>query len=155
MQCTIVERSLDLPTRKTLIIEQSILLLTSTVMDQPSLTMFFSDLDECLFSTHACDRNSACVDTDGSYNCVCFDGYKGNGFTCTGKRNVLTKKNACNCKKQKCPTKFGLVFSCMGVLFLLLLVLRTAAIKIYLDVILERLLQRFVTGLFLQSTRLC
>ena len=27
--------------------------------------------------------NADCIDNDGSYNCLCTDGYEGSGFTCT------------------------------------------------------------------------
>ncbi|XP_041376627.1 fibrillin-1-like [Gigantopelta aegis] len=41
------------------------------------------DRDECALSLHRCDPNAACVNTIGSYKCVCNAGYMGNGFTCT------------------------------------------------------------------------
>jgi hypothetical protein len=43
------------------------------------------DVDECRFSgIHTCDDNSRadCMNTEGSYNCVCKPGYKGDGQTC-------------------------------------------------------------------------
>ena len=47
------------------------------------LHILFLDIDECT-STNNCDTNATCVDTTGSYTCVCKTGYTGNGFTCNG-----------------------------------------------------------------------
>ena len=32
-----------------------------------------------------CDKNAACTNSDGSYNCTCKQGFIGNGATCNGK----------------------------------------------------------------------
>ena len=47
------------------------------------------DIDECADSgiDMQCDSNTVCVNTPGSYNCVCNLGYTGNGTTCTGIEN--------------------------------------------------------------------
>ena len=42
------------------------------------------DIDECS-GTNDCDSNAQCTDTDGSYTCMCNDGYTGNGTSCDGK----------------------------------------------------------------------
>ena len=42
------------------------------------------DIDECS-GTNDCDSNANCTDTDGSYTCMCNDGYTGNGTSCDGK----------------------------------------------------------------------
>ena len=44
------------------------------------------DIDECADSAIAiqCDSDAVCVNTPGSYNCVCNSGYTGSGTTCTG-----------------------------------------------------------------------
>ena len=31
-----------------------------------------------------CSSDADCVNTDGSFECVCDDGFDGDGFTCTG-----------------------------------------------------------------------
>ena len=35
-------------------------------------------------STNPCGNNAGCENTDGSFTCVCNDGYMGDGLTCTG-----------------------------------------------------------------------
>ena len=40
------------------------------------------DVDECTFMTHDCDENAECINTDGSFLCLCNQGYIGNGKTC-------------------------------------------------------------------------
>lgn len=30
-------------------------------------------------NTHSCDDNAHCLDTNGSFTCSCFRGFKGNG----------------------------------------------------------------------------
>ena len=42
-------------------------------------------MDECGIGTASCDPNSDCVDTDGSYDCICRAGYTGDGrLSCAG-----------------------------------------------------------------------
>ena len=45
---------------------------------------FPSDVDECTYGMHTCDDSTRadCIDTEGSYECVCKPGYIGNGTTC-------------------------------------------------------------------------
>ena len=47
-----------------------------------------TDINECERDPTACGKNALCNNTDGSYNCTCKDGFRGNGINCTG-----TKKN--------------------------------------------------------------
>ena len=42
-----------------------------------------TDLDECISSP--CYINATCVNTKGSFKCVCNPGYTGNGFECDGR----------------------------------------------------------------------
>ncbi|XP_019616130.1 PREDICTED: fibrillin-3-like [Branchiostoma belcheri] len=42
-----------------------------------------NDIDECARGTHHCHQHSNCTNTEGSYRCVCNNGYTGNGRTCT------------------------------------------------------------------------
>ena len=43
-----------------------------------------SDIPECSTGEHSCSQ--VCNDTEGSYHCLCFDGYQltADGFTCAG-----------------------------------------------------------------------
>ena len=43
-----------------------------------------SDIDECEDGTHNCDVNAVCINTLGSYNCTCKDGFYGDGINCIG-----------------------------------------------------------------------
>ncbi len=46
----------------------------------------FADIDECnsLFPID-CHENSTCIDTFGSYECICNFGFSGNGTDCSSK----------------------------------------------------------------------
>ena len=35
--------------------------------------------------TDNCDVNATCIDDNGSYICVCKDGFTGDGFNCIGE----------------------------------------------------------------------
>ena len=49
------------------------------------------EIDECTEGTHKCDVNGAvCINTPGSYNCTCKNGFVGDGRTCTGKLYIET-----------------------------------------------------------------
>ena len=48
------------------------------------LTIHSSDIDECTSDTDNCDVNADCINTGGSFQCVCRAGYEGNGQVCTG-----------------------------------------------------------------------
>ena len=41
-----------------------------------------SDVNECLNET-ICNNHAECINTKGSYTCVCEFGYTGDGATCT------------------------------------------------------------------------
>lgn len=48
-----------------------------------------ADVDECSNGMDSCDTNADCVNTEGSYQCHCRAGYKGNGTHCTSKVVVV------------------------------------------------------------------
>ena len=53
----------------------------------------FADLEECTTNTHNCDVNADCVNTVGSYSCICRAGYTGAGQTCNGKIQTNKETN--------------------------------------------------------------
>lgn len=44
----------------------------------------FTDIDECAEDPKACEVYAYCVNTPGSYNCLCKSGYENNGSMCSG-----------------------------------------------------------------------
>ena len=44
-----------------------------------------ADTDECTTGGHNCDSNAVCINIEGSFTCVCKDGYTGDGITCTSE----------------------------------------------------------------------
>ena len=50
------------------------------------------DMDECSEQTHTCNINAYCMDTDGSFLCLCNDGFTGNGIYCTGQMNNIQSR---------------------------------------------------------------
>ena len=66
-------------------------------------TFFFSEVDECQISTHNCSDNATCINTEGSFNCSCKPGYRGNGYNCSGRClqvSSLSKKEKTNLAKR-------------------------------------------------------
>ncbi len=60
------------------------------LINEISVKISILDIDECSNNTfNKCDLQANCTNIDGSYNCTCFDGYFGNGTTCTGRKCVL------------------------------------------------------------------
>lgn len=49
------------------------------------------DIDECTTDTHICHQHAKCINTVGSHWCFCRNGYTGNGVSCKGVGNGLTK----------------------------------------------------------------
>ena len=44
-----------------------------------------ADINECLDGPlHNCSSDGTCYNTPGGFNCVCNQGYTGNGVVCTG-----------------------------------------------------------------------
>ena len=39
-----------------------------------------ADIDECVRGLDDCDIIAVCINLNGTYNCSCMTGYKGNGF---------------------------------------------------------------------------
>ena len=47
------------------------------------------DVDECEEGLAPCDANGHCMNTKGSYLCLCNPGYEGNGTTCAGRADIF------------------------------------------------------------------
>lgn len=47
------------------------------------------DVDECVSGTDDCDDNAACVNEQGSFVCMCMDGYEGDGKICDGNAQLM------------------------------------------------------------------
>ena len=46
---------------------------------------YFPDIDECSKNGSPCSENAKCFNNDGSFTCICKDGFTGNGTVCLGK----------------------------------------------------------------------
>ena len=52
---------------------------------------FLSDVDECSKNGSPCGENAECFNNDGSYTCICKDGFTGDGRDCLGKLHCGNK----------------------------------------------------------------
>lgn len=50
------------------------------------------DTNECLRNNGGCDADAACINTPGSFRCVCDDGFSGDGFQCRGMLTIFYLK---------------------------------------------------------------
>ena len=58
--------------------------------------MFITDIDECAEDLEDCSELANCVNTEGSYQCVCLPGYEGDGRVCNGEPGyIIEKMNGC------------------------------------------------------------
>ena len=48
------------------------------------LFIYISDIDECSAESSPCDENAECTNSDGSFSCLCKQGFTGDGKTCQG-----------------------------------------------------------------------
>ena len=66
-----------------------------------------ADVDECSMSTHSCDPNAQCSNTNGSFQCVCASGLTGNGSVCYGMSLLLESNESysivttCYCRHRR------------------------------------------------------
>ncbi|MFH2007987.1 MAG: EGF domain-containing protein [bacterium] len=53
------------------------------------------DIDECNQGLLTCDASATCVNTPGSFECVCNSGYEGDGFTCVDVDECSAGTHSC------------------------------------------------------------
>ena len=51
--------------------------------------LYFLDVDECGNGNHDCDMKANCMNTNGSFVCVCNSGWSGDGVVCKGEYFIL------------------------------------------------------------------
>ena len=55
---------------------------------------FISDVDECSKNSHNCSYSTAnCINTNGSFKCICKPGFSGDEHNCTGTERYLEHDN--------------------------------------------------------------
>ena len=55
------------------------------ILYMPDIFLVIVDIDECRNSSYKCDQYANCINTVGSYNCSCKEGFTGDGLSCSGK----------------------------------------------------------------------
>ena len=48
------------------------------------LQIILSDMDECFLQTNNCHEDGSCINSKGSFQCQCEQGYNGSGVVCQG-----------------------------------------------------------------------
>ena len=48
------------------------------------------DIDECMTGFN-CTQNHTCINTDGSYGCICKTGYAGTAISCMGELTIKSR----------------------------------------------------------------
>ena len=55
------------------------------------ILIFSPDIDECSVNARMCDLNAKCINTRGSYSCLCDAGFTGDGKNCVGRYKLLLR----------------------------------------------------------------
>ena len=53
------------------------------ILNDPYL--FYTDIDECTVGPNNCSIYASCLDRPGSFDCVCNEGFSGDGVDCSSK----------------------------------------------------------------------
>ena len=70
-----------------------------------------TDDDECVLNVHHCDPMATCKNTNGSYDCICNQGYTGDGYDCKDINECLANNGGCS-GNAKCVNRNG-GFQCL------------------------------------------
>ena len=57
------------------------------IHEQLHAYMHVLDINECV-ADFLCGNNALCENTEGSFMCVCLEGFDGDGFNCTGNGTI-------------------------------------------------------------------
>ena len=77
----------------------------------PKLTI--ADIDECKDDTHNCHPKADCSNSHGSFNCACFQGYSGDGVTCTGMMVFINYSETISANLRTGLLRFKIDFLCV------------------------------------------
>ncbi|CAH3133412.1 unnamed protein product, partial [Porites lobata] len=77
-----------------------------------SLSYFFFNVDECQISSHNCSDNATCINTEGSFNCSCKPGYRGNGYNCSDLDECQMNSHNCSDNASCINTQSSFYCSC-------------------------------------------
>ena len=55
------------------------------------IIFILTDIDECATKTHNCNLKANCTNNNGSFECVCKEGYTGDGKSCSGKTHDFNR----------------------------------------------------------------
>ena len=64
------------------------------------------NIDECVENTNDCDENAYCIDTIGSFECLCNSGFTGSGQVCADVDECALQINNCH-SNGACSNTFG------------------------------------------------
>ena len=76
--------------------QYSIILIRRTLFNT-SVNTYVADIDECTAKDDSCTSNAECINTAGSYECRCTEGYTGDANHCEGnlKEYLIDVTNNC------------------------------------------------------------
>ena len=102
MQLTLILKTTTLQKRQALskiVLSRTTLTRTITRQTFHIFTNFCvsTDIDECTANSHDCHLDATCSNTDGSFSCICNQGYSGDGKQCDGMFVILVSRKRIPC----------------------------------------------------------